>query len=82
MTLDPIRALHIIIGMVHEQVDDDEFLGNIYMIAHQAASPDCSKNHPTWTDLALETERQLVEAKIIPPWPLTKTPLEDILILP
>lgn len=68
MTLDPRRALRIIEGLVHEVCDEDPLIGDIYMIAHQGGSPDCSKNHPEWTDHALETERKLVENKIIPPW--------------
>lgn len=67
MKLDPIRALRIIEGLtVYE--DDNKLIAEIYRIAHQAGSPDCSKNHPSWTDMALETEAGLVETKTIPPW--------------
>lgn len=77
--LDPARALRIIEGLVMECSDENDLLGSIYMIAHQANSPDCSKNHPAWTDHALAIEKQLVEDRTIPPWPLTETPSKDIL---
>lgn len=66
MKLDPARALRIIEGLVHEC--DGELAGEIYMIAHQANTPSCNKNHPNWTTRALELERKLVESKTIPPW--------------
>lgn len=66
--LDPVRALRIINGLVLELSDENKLLGTIYMISHQAGSPHCTKNHPNWTEEALETERQLVEAMIIPKW--------------
>lgn len=66
--INPIRALRIIEGIVHERCDEDPLLRDIYMIAHQAAHPNCRKNHTDWTDLTLETEANLVKNNIIPPW--------------
>lgn len=75
--LDPMRALRIIHGMVLGADDEDKFLMDIYMISHQAASPNCAKNHPSFGERALEIERQLVEANVMKPWPLTEDTLLD-----
>ena len=69
--LHPARALRIIEGLVMERCDEDPLLGTIYKLCHQANSVDCSENHPMWTDEAIELEKQLVEDKTIPAWPLT-----------
>ena len=66
--LDPIRALRIIEGLVLERSDESELFGNIFVIAHQANGTDCHKNHPAWTERALEIEKQLVETNTIPAW--------------
>lgn len=68
--LHPVRVLRIIEGLIGDP-DENPLLGQIYKLCHQASSVDCSVNHPSWTDEALELEKQLVEDKTIPAWPLT-----------
>ena len=67
MKLDPIRALRIIEGIAMEC--ENEVMGNIYMVAHQAGMPACAGNHPDFATKALEIEAALVKAKVIDAWP-------------
>jgi hypothetical protein len=66
--LDPIRALRIIEGLVIERSDDGGIFGLIYTIAHAGGEHSCHKNHPDFVTTALETEKKLVEGRLIDKW--------------
>jgi hypothetical protein len=53
-----MRALRILEGMALADVQSPNFVDDVYMVAHQAVSPACAKNHPDFAVRALKIEEE------------------------